>query len=221
MTVITIDGPASSGKGTVAKLVAKELGFHYLDSGAIYRVLGLMVLTSGADLNNIEAITRLADSIVLSFIDDKVILDGKDVTQSIRREDVAMMASTIAKISQVRKSLLYLQHNFDMPPGLVADGRDMGSVVFPGACLKIFLTASAEKRACRRYFQLQESQNSATIEAILRDIIARDRQDSERSVSPLAYDSTYKVLDNSDMSIEETVKTIINWYKNHLGFSEV
>lgn len=221
MTVITIDGPASSGKGTVAKLVAKELGFHYLDSGAIYRVLGLMVLTSGADLNNIEAITRLADSIVLSFIDDKVILDGKDVTQSIRREDVAMMASTIAKISQVRKSLLDLQHNFDMPPGLVADGRDMGSVVFPGACLKIFLTASAEKRACRRYFQLQESQNSATIEAILRDIIARDRQDSERSVSPLAYDSTYKVLDNSDMSIEETVKTIINWYKNHLGFSEV
>jgi|SRR6185437_1385865 len=212
MPIITIDGPASSGKGTVAKKVARQLGFNYLDSGSIYRALGLMVINGQVEKSNINAILKLIDHMDLSFVDDRVILNGQDETTMLRTENVGMLASAIAKIPEVRTRLLNFQQSFDQVPGLVTDGRDMGSVVFPKADLKIFLTASAEKRALRRHFQLQKSSDSGTIGAILRDITARDKQDRERSVAPLVYDSTYKVLDNSDLSIEETVQTVIDWY---------
>lgn len=217
MVIITIDGPASSGKGTVAKLVARKLGFHYLDSGAIYRALGFMVIKAKISPDDIDGVVKLINNMNLSFIDDHIILNNEDVSDLLRSENVGMMASKIAKIPEVRARLLDFQRGFAMAPGLVTDGRDMGSVVFPSAELKIFLTASAQKRAERRYSQLQEYANSGTIEAILRDITARDKQDSERTVAPLSYDSTYKVLDNSDMSINETVETIVNWYKCHCG----
>lgn len=219
MPIITIDGPASSGKGTVAKKVAQQLGFNYLDSGAIYRALALLVIRklgicqdSSSNQLGTDAILKLIDTMDLVFLDGRVILNQQDETDALRLEDVGMMASTIGKIREVRARLLDFQRGFDKPPGLVTDGRDMGSVVFPQADLKIFLTASAEKRALRRHSQLQNSSDSGTIAAILRDITARDQQDRERSVAPLSYDHTYKVLDNSDLSIEETVQTILNWY---------
>jgi|SRR5579863_1863745 len=212
MAIITIDGPASSGKGTVAKKVAKQLGFNYLDSGSIYRALGLMVIKEQVEKSNVTAILKLIDQMSLSFVDDNVILNGQDETAKLRTESVGMMASIIGKIPEVRARLLNFQQSFDKAPGLVTDGRDMGSVVFPKADLKVFLTASAEKRALRRHSQLQNSSHSGTIEAILRDIAARDKQDRERSVAPLVYDSTYKVLDNSNLSVEETVQTVIDWY---------
>lgn len=212
MPIITIDGPASSGKGTVAKKVAGRLGFNYLDSGSIYRALGLMVINEQVEKSNTNAILKLIDHMDLSFVDDRVILNGQEETAALRTENVGMMASAIAKIPEVRTRLLDFQQSFDQAPGLVTDGRDMGSVVFPNADLKIFLTASAEKRALRRHSQLQKSSDSGTIGAILRDITARDKQDRERTASPLAYDSTYKVLDNSDLSVEETVQTVIDWF---------
>lgn len=213
INIITIDGPASSGKGTVAKLVAQQLGFHYLDSGAIYRALSLLVIRANISANDVAAILKLIISMELSFKDDKVLLNGQDETDSLRLESVGMLASSIAKISEIRTPLLDSQRSFARPPGLVTDGRDMGSVVFPAASLKIFLTATAEKRASRRYSQLQARHNSVTIGDILRDITTRDMQDCKRSVAPLVWDSTYRVLDNSDMSIAATVETIINWYK--------
>ncbi len=216
MPIITIDGPASSGKGTVAKKVAGQLGFNYLDSGSIYRALGFMVINEQVEKSNISAILELISHMDLSFVNGRVILNGQDETATLRSENVGMMASTIAKIPEVRSRLLNFQQSFDQAPGLVTDGRDMGSVVFPNADLKIFLTASAEKRALRRHFQLQKSHDSGTIGAILRDITARDKQDRERSVAPLAYDGTYKVLDNSDLSVEETVQTVIDWYNSSL-----
>ncbi len=212
MPIIIIDGPASSGKGTVAKKVAQQLGFNYLDSGSIYRALGLMVIREHEDLANVDKILKLIDLMVLSFMDGKIFLNQQDVTTALRAEDVSMMASSVGKIAEVRTKLLDFQRSFAKMPGLVTDGRDMGSVVFPDADLKVFLTASAEKRAHRRHFQLQETGNSGTIEAILRDIQARDRQDRERSAAPLVCDSSYKVLDNSDLSVEETVQTVIDWY---------
>ncbi|MCE3269407.1 MAG: cytidylate kinase [Burkholderiales bacterium] len=213
MAVITIDGPASSGKGTVAKKVAGQLGFHYLDSGAIYRALGLMVINAQLKKNDIDAILNLIDKMKLSFTNNgRVILNSQDVTEIIRSENVGMMASDIAKISEIRSKLHNFQQGFNQPPGLVTDGRDMGSVIFPQAELKVFLTASVEKRASRRYSQLHKSSDSVTIAAILCDIMKRDKQDCERSSSPLTYDHTFKVLDNTDLSIEETVQTIINWY---------
>jgi cytidylate kinase len=212
MPIIIIDGPASSGKGTVARKVAEQLGFNYLDSGAIYRALGLMVIKEHVELTDVDKILQLIDRMNLSFGNGKIFLNEQDVTTAVRAEDVSMMASSVGKIAEVRTKLLNFQRSFAKMPGLVTDGRDMGSIVFPGADLKVFLTASAEKRAHRRHFQLQESGNSGTIGAILRDIQARDQQDRERSAAPMVCDDTYKVLDNSDLSVEETVQTVVNWY---------
>ncbi|MCC2624744.1 MAG: cytidylate kinase [Burkholderiales bacterium] len=215
MPIIIIDGPASSGKGTVAKKVAEFLGFNYLDSGAIYRALGLMVIRECLQQTDTKNILRLIDRMKLSFQDGKTFLNGQDETDALRSENVSMIASSVGKIAEVRIKLLDFQRSFAKMPGLVTDGRDMGSVVFPEADLKVFLTASAEKRARRRHSQLQKFGDSGTIGAILRDIQARDKQDQERSAAPLVCDSTYKVLDNSDLSVEETVQTVINWYKSH------
>lgn len=214
--VITIDGPASSGKGTVAKIIAQKLGFHYLESGAIYRAFGLWVYKNYADnLVGENKIVDLVTSMKLQFIGEKVYLNGEDVTIKLRSELIGMLASKYSLIADVRVQLLQFQRDFARPPGLVTDGRDMGSIVFPNAALKVFLTASAEKRALRRYNQLQQLNKSDTMEAILQDILIRDEQDSNRSVAPLGYDSSFKVLDNSALTIDETVNKILGWYQDN------
>lgn len=212
--IITIDGPASSGKGTVARLIASKLGFHYLESGAIYRVLALLVIRNKIDKDNESKIEDLVKHMNLRFTTGEILLDGIDVKAEIRAEEVGMLASYIAKSSIVRKALLAFQREFAVAPGLVTDGRDMGSVVFPNASLKVFLTASANARAKRRFLQLQKTGESATIATILRDIKARDKQDRERDASPLCYDSTFRVLDNSDYTIHETVSLVLDWFSH-------
>ena len=211
--VITIDGPASSGKGTVAKKVAEILGFHYLDSGAIYRALGLWVLQNfGGKLASEAEVIDLVAGINLEFKMDKIYLNDNDVTEELRKEEIGMLASKYGAIAEVRSRLLTFQRDFAKLPGLVTDGRDMGSVVFPDACLKVFLTAGAEKRAERRFKQLHQLDKSVTIKPILQDIISRDARDSQRTTAPLGYDSSFKVLDNTNLDIEETVSSILKWY---------
>lgn len=213
--VITIDGPASSGKGTVARRIAQRLGFHYLESGAIYRALGLWVYRNfGDEAVADEQVADLVLTMQLQFTHEKILLNGEDVTNTLREEFVGMLASRYSSIAEVRARLLQFQRDFAQNPGLVTDGRDMGSVVFPDAKLKVFLTASAEKRAERRYKQLQLFNKSATIGSILQDIVVRDEQDSNRSTAPLGYDSSFKVLDNSDLGIDETINVILDWYQN-------
>lgn len=213
MRVITIDGPASSGKGTVARIIADRLSFHYLESGAIYRALGLWVHKNQVgDEPNVAQLLALIDNMSLEFFDGKIWLNSEDVTLLLREEFVGMLASKYSAIPEVRARLLQFQRDFAVAPGLVTDGRDMGSVVFPDADLKVFLTASAEKRAERRYKQLQQFDKSATIGAILQDITVRDEQDSKRSVAPLSYDSSFKVLDNSELGIDETIDLILGWW---------
>ena len=211
--VITIDGPASSGKGTVAKLLARHLGFYYLDSGAIYRSLGLWVYKNyAAGAVSEQQVVDLISSMELEFKADKVILNQEDVTLELRTEEIGLLASKYSAIAEVRLRLLQFQRDFARAPGLVTDGRDMGSIVFPAARLKVFLTANSHKRAERRYKQLQQLDKSVTIESILQDIIVRDEQDTQRSVAPLSYDSSFKVLDNSELSIDATVATILDYY---------
>ena len=214
MHIITIDGPASSGKGTVASIIAEKLGFHYLESGAIYRVIGLVAKRNQFTLQDADKVLELIDVISLKFIDGKVILDGEDVTALIRGEEIGMLASSLGSSQQIRARLLDFQRSFAKEPGLVTDGRDMGSVVFPHASLKIFLTASAQVRATRRYTQLKFKDTSADYDAILSDIVTRDKQDSERVVAPLSYDDSFTVLDNSNLSVDETVASIIACYNN-------
>ena len=209
MQIITIDGPASSGKGTVAKLIAKKLGFHYLESGAMYRVVALITIKEAIDSSDIDSILTLIDNMELRFIDGSVLVDNLDVTDGLRAEAVGMMASTVAKNDVIRKRLLDFQREFATEPGLVTDGRDMGSVVFPNAHLKIFLTASPTVRAKRRYEQLKHNIN-VSLDNILADIIARDKQDTERANAPLKYDSSFILIDNDNMTIDETVQCIIS-----------
>ena len=211
MKIITIDGPASSGKGTVAKIIAKQLGYHYLESGAIYRVVGMIALNNGLSVNDVDKILEQIDKIKLEFIDVQVLVDGQDVAELLRAEKVGMMASNIAKVASIRNKLMDFQRGFAKEPGLVTDGRDMGSVVFPNADLKVFLTASAETRAQRRFEQLHKVDKSVTIMPILHDIQERDKQDTNRSVAPLKFDESFRVLDNSHISIDETVTQIIKW----------
>lgn len=220
--IITIDGPASSGKGTVAKIIAKKLGLAYLDSGAIYRALALMAMDSKvvdtsllqAELSfaQVENILILIDNMNLSFVNGEAILNNKNVSEMIRGEAVGLVASFIAKIAQVRDKLLEFQRDFASEPGLVTDGRDMGSVVFPEASLKIYLTSEAEIRANRRVMQLQNNGVCAKMADILADIERRDVQDRSRASAPLMYDESYKVLDNSNLSIDDTVAQILEWF---------
>lgn len=209
--VITIDGPASSGKGTVAKIVAEKLGYHYLESGAIYRTLGLMSQQYCLSDNEVERLLQLIKTMDVQFKDWHTILNGEDVTDLLRDEKIGLLASKLAKIPEVRTAVLDFQREFATLPGLVTDGRDMGSVVFPNARLKIFLTASADVRAERRYKQLQLTDKSVTITAILRDIESRDLEDTKRKVAPLFYDDSFKFLDNSKLTIDETVNQILRW----------
>ncbi|MEW7998535.1 MAG: (d)CMP kinase [Candidatus Thiodiazotropha endolucinida] len=201
--VITVDGPSGSGKGTLAQRIADALGWHFLDSGAIYRVLGLMVERAGISGENVDKITVMAKSMPLSFDQGRVLLDGEDVSRSIRTETIGNAASKVAAIPQVREALLTWQRNYARSPGLVADGRDMGTVVFPQAKVKIFLTASAEERAQRRYKQLKEKGLGVNLARLTEEIRERDERDSKRAVAPLVASESAYQLDSTAMTIDE------------------
>lgn len=210
--VIAIDGPTASGKGTVAQRVAAALGWHYLDSGALYRLVALRALEAGVDAGDAPALADLARRMQLNFTGERITVDGRDVTGDIRREDVGAMASRIAVHPPLRAALLDLQKSFRRPPGLVADGRDMGTVVFPDAGLKVFLTASVEARAVRRHKQLNEKGFPSNIAILLQDLRARDERDSRRSAAPLRPAEDARQLDSSDLSIEQVVSQILRWH---------
>lgn len=210
--VITIDGPSASGKGTVAQRAALQLGFHYLDSGALYRLTALAAEKGGVALDDEAALGRLAAALNLRFAGEKIFLDGEDVSDAIRSEAVADGASRVAVLPRVREALLARQRTFRAAPGLVADGRDMGSVVFPDATLKIFLTATAEVRAERRYKQLKEKGMYASLENILQEIRSRDARDASRSVAPLQLLPGAELLDTSNLTIDEAVHRVLHWY---------
>ncbi|HTN94360.1 MAG TPA: bifunctional 3-phosphoshikimate 1-carboxyvinyltransferase/cytidylate kinase [Gallionella sp.] len=207
--VIAIDGPSASGKGTVAKLVAARLGYHYLDSGALYRLLALAAQRDRVPVTDEAGLAALAERMEIRFEDDKIWLDGVLVGDELRSEQCAAAASSVAAIPKVRAALLAKQHAFRRAPGLVADGRDMGSVVFPDATLKIFLTASAEARAERRYKQLMEKGIDANISALLLDIRVRDERDTQRSTSPLQLAPGANLLDTTSLNIEQAVQEIL------------
>jgi len=208
--VICIDGPSGSGKGTIARFVAEKLGWHILDSGALYRLLALATKNHGVDFNNEAAITVLARHLDVQFTYEqhkgsRVILEGEDVTEQLRTEETGNAASKVASLPQVRQALLERQRAFLQHPGLVADGRDMGTVVFPEAGLKLFLTASAEERAIRRHKQLKELGNNVSIAALSKTIKERDERDRSRAVSPLVAADDAVEMDTTSLGIREVV----------------
>ncbi|MEW6999618.1 (d)CMP kinase [Colwelliaceae bacterium BS250] len=212
--LITIDGPSGAGKGTVAKIVAEQLGWNFLDSGAIYRVLAVAVQHHNISVEEEEAIIPLASHLDVEFkiVDDgepRVLLEGEDVTQNIRTEEVGAVASKIAAFPRVREALLRRQRAFKQMPGLLADGRDMGTVVFPDAPVKVFLTASAEERAKRRMIQLQQKGLDVNIGRLLADIRQRDERDQNRSVAPLVPAEGALIVDSTELTIEQVVEKIL------------
>jgi cytidylate kinase len=210
--VIAIDGPTASGKGTIAQRVADSLGFHYLDSGALYRLVAWRVLQSRTAPDDAGAVERLAATMNPHFEGGRISLDGIDVTDAIRGEDVSAVASRIAVHPGVRRSLLELQRSRRRPPGLVADGRDMGTVVFPDACLKVYLTASVAARSERRYKQLIEKGFPANMLDLSQELRARDQRDSERAAAPLKPAEDAYQLDSSELTIDEVVNQVLRWY---------
>lgn len=211
--VIAIDGPSASGKGTVAQRVARELGFHFLDSGAIYRLLGLAAQRHGVALDEEVALAELGMRLDIRFEDGDIWLEGQKVGDELRTEESGAAASKVAALPAVRAALLDRQRAFRRAPGLVADGRDMASVVFPDAACKVFLTASAEARAERRYKQLKEKGMGANIAALLQDIRARDERDSQRSAAPLQQAPGASLLDTTDLNIEQAVQQVLDRYR--------
>jgi CMP/dCMP kinase len=207
--VIAIDGPSASGKGTIASRVAKRLGFHYLESGALYRLIALLSLREGS-LDEAR-LASLAENMDVAFNEGEIVLDDEEVSDKIRSEPVGNRASEVARLPRVRQALLRRQRAFQRPPGLVADGRDMGTVVFPAAELKIFLTAAPEVRAERRYKQLIEKGIDANLRALSRDLRDRDERDAKRAVAPLVPAPDSQVLDSSALSIDEVVEQILGW----------
>ena len=216
--VITVDGPSASGKGTLAAAVAAALGYHYLDSGALYRATALAAMKAGVADDDGAALARLGADLDLHFAAGRVQLGGEDVTDALRREEVGAMASRISARPELRDALRALQLSFRRVPGLVADGRDMGSVIFPRAQLKVFLTASAEERALRRYKQLISKGFSANIEDLLADLRVRDARDRNRAVAPLAATADALLLDNSGLTIEASVDQVLTWWQERSGF---
>jgi cytidylate kinase len=211
--VIAIDGPSASGKGTVAQAVAAHLGFHYLNSGALYRTVAFAAMEAGSNLDDEPGLVAIARNLNARFDGESAVLGGRDVTDAIRAETVSAAASRIAASPPVREALLERQRAFRRAPGLVADGRDMGTVVFPDAALKIFLTASAEERAARRHKQLMEKGMGANMTALLQDIRERDRRDSERSAAPLQKSADAVLLDTTHLSVAEAVTQVLALYK--------
>ena len=220
--VICIDGPTASGKGTLAALTAHQLGYHYLDSGALYRLSAFAASRAGISLDDEEAVAQMARTLPVRFKGDRIFLATpeaeEDVSEAIRTELVGMDASRISAHPQVRTALLDLQRSFRQLPGLVADGRDMGTVVFPDASLKIYLTASALHRAERRHKQLISKGNTTTIAAIQQDLEARDARDMSRKVAPLKPSEEARLLDNSDLSIEKSLDQVIDWWHDTRPF---
>jgi 3-phosphoshikimate 1-carboxyvinyltransferase len=218
--VICVDGPTASGKGTLAASVAQRLGYHYLDSGALYRVTALAALQAGLalDATHEAAIAELATRLPVRFTGSHVLLAGQDVTDVIRTEEAGMNASRVSALPAVRAALVALQHSFRLLPGLVADGRDMGTVIFPAAPLKVYLTASATRRAERRHKQLISKGFSTTLDSLRQDLEARDARDSSRSVAPLKPAADALLLDNSDQTIEESVGQVLEWWQGRQPF---
>ncbi|TPH12763.1 (d)CMP kinase [Litorilituus lipolyticus] len=219
--VITIDGPSGAGKGTVARIVADQLGWHLLDSGAIYRVLAVALQHHNVSLEEEEPLIPLAAHLDVQFEinsqgEAKVILEGENVTDSIRTEEIGALASQVAAFPRVREALLRRQRAFSLAPGLVADGRDMGTVVFPQAPVKIFLTASAEERAERRFNQLKEKGFDVKIGRLLDDIRQRDERDQNRKVAPLVPAEGALTLDSTDLSIQEVVNKVLSFANEKL-----
>jgi 3-phosphoshikimate 1-carboxyvinyltransferase len=221
--VLCVDGPTASGKGTLAAELARALGYHFLDSGALYRVTGLAARRAGLEPGPADApaIAALAGSLPLRFADGKVLLDGQDVSDTIRSEAAGMDASRVSALPAVRAALVELQHGFRRLPGLVADGRDMGTVIFPDARLKVYLTASAARRAERRHKQLISKGFSTTIDSLRADLEARDARDASRSVAPLRAAEDALQLDNSDLSVEESVDQVLAWWQGKQPFGTV
>ena len=219
--VLCIDGPTASGKGTVAAAVARQLGFGFLDSGALYRVTALATLQAGIaiDADNEEQIAEIARTLPVRFEGASIWLGAQDVTQAIRSEEIGINASCISSLPQVRAALVDLQHHFAKVPGLVADGRDMGSVIFPQARLKVFMTASAACRAQRRYEQLIAKGIAANIDALRADLEARDARDRSRSASPLVAAQDALLLDNSALTVDETVAQVLTWWQERQPFA--
>jgi cytidylate kinase len=214
--VIAIDGPSGSGKGTIARRVADTLGWHLLDSGALYRLVALAAKQNGVALDDVGALSQLAASLDVRFGSDEreeeqIWLAGEDVTGLIRTEEGGAGASAVAALKPVRSALLGLQRGFRHAPGLVADGRDMGTHVFTDATLKVFLTASPQERAMRRHKQLKDKGIDVSLAAVSKDIEERDRRDSERSVAPLRPAEDARTLDSSGKSIEDVTETVLDW----------
>ncbi|MDJ0700964.1 MAG: (d)CMP kinase [Woeseiaceae bacterium] len=214
--VIAIDGPSGSGKGTIARLVAEKLGYALLDSGALYRLVALAAGRRGIALDDAERLAEVARNLDVTFGtsddgDESILLDGQEVARELRTEDAGAGASAVAAFPGVRNALLERQRAFRQSPGLVADGRDMGTQVFPDADLKVFLTASAEERAKRRHKQLKDKGMDVSLAALSRDIEDRDRRDSERSVAPLKPAEDARILDSSGRSIDAVMQTVLDW----------
>ena len=211
--VITVDGPSASGKGTIARGVAEALGFHCLDSGALYRLVALRSLRKKVPADDEEALAQLAQNLPARFEGESIFLEDHEVTLELASEACGSRASEVAQLPQVRRALLARQRAFRRPPGLVADGRDMGSVVFPDAALKVFLTASAAVRAQRRYKQLKQKGIHATVATLFRELEARDARDAARAVSPLVPAPDAVQVDSSDLTIDEVVSRILGWWR--------
>lgn len=211
--VIAIDGPAASGKGTIAQGVAQNLAFHYLDSGSLYRLVALKALETDITLADEAGLAAAAEGLASAFDGGRILLDGRDVTLAIRDPAVSAAASRVAVHPALRRALLSRQRALRRPPGLVADGRDMGTVVFPDARLKVYVTASAEERARRRYKQLIEKGNSVTLLSLLRDIQERDARDGARAAAPLRPAADAVILDTTGMSIPASISFVLQRYR--------
>ncbi|MGH8781582.1 (d)CMP kinase [Paraburkholderia sp.] len=211
--VITIDGPTASGKGTVAALVAAHLGFHLLDSGALYRLTALASVRYNVPADDADALAKLVGDLHITFREGLSQLDGVDVSSEIRAEEIGKRASAIAVHAPVRTALVARQRAFRKEPGLVADGRDMGTVIFQDGALKVFLTASVEARATRRYKQLIQKGFSANMDDLLRDLRERDERDSQRAAAPLKPAADARLLDTSALSVDQAVEQVVQWYQ--------
>jgi 3-phosphoshikimate 1-carboxyvinyltransferase len=218
--VICVDGPTASGKGTLASTLAQQLGYHFLDSGALYRITGLAATRAGIALDaaHEQAIVALLQSLPIRFEGSRIWLASEDVSEAIRTEEAGMNASKVSAFPAVRDALVAVQRSFCQMPGLVADGRDMGTVIFPEAPLKVYLTASAARRAERRHKQLISKGISATLDALRADLEARDLRDTSRPVAPLKPAQDALLLDNSDLTVDASVQTVMSWWQSKQPF---